>query len=146
MKPKAFGLSAIAAAAFVLPALAQPSPVVVFDQSKIQTLTGTVQDLDWMNPKSVLSVTVKDPKTGEPTKWAFQLAAPERAIKSGWMHNSLKNGDQVTLTMHPARDGSHVGQLVSATLPDGSIVGGDEPVKGGKARSFLREPTSASPS
>jgi hypothetical protein len=130
MKRSVLVLAAIAAVTFTTPAFAQ-RPAIVFDQKKFVVVNGTVKDLDWMNPRSVLTVMVKDPKIGKETPWSFELSAPQRAVKSGWMHNSLQPGDKVTLTMHPAKNGTHTGQLVRATLPDGTMVGGDEPVLGG---------------
>src|ERR1700730_9314727 len=130
MKRNVLGLAAVTAVMFTMPAFAQ-RPAVVFDQTKFVVVNGTVKDLDWMNPRSVLTVMVRDPKLGKELPWSFELSAPQRAIKSGWMHNSLKPGDQVTLTMHPAKNGTHTGRLVRATLPDGTMVGGDEPLLGG---------------
>jgi hypothetical protein len=33
-------------------------------------------------------------------------------------------GQKVTLLIYPMRDGSHGGNLISVTLPDGSTLGG----------------------
>jgi hypothetical protein len=35
----------------------------------------------------------------------------------------VKQGDKVTVRMHPLRDGSYGGQFVSVVLPDGRTLG-----------------------
>ena len=43
---------------------------------------------------------------------------------SGWKPKTLKPGDEITIVTHPLRDGRPGGSLVSATLPDGTRIGG----------------------
>jgi hypothetical protein len=39
----------------------------------------------------------------------------------------IKPGDKITVAMHPLRDGSYGGQLVSVTLPSGKVLGDRQP-------------------
>ena len=44
-------------------------------------------------------------------------------LRNGWKPSTLKPGDKVTLTMHPLRNGSPGGSLVSVVVPDGRVLG-----------------------
>jgi hypothetical protein len=37
----------------------------------------------------------------------------------GWAFNSLKPGNELTISFHPAKNGSLVGVLVKVVFPDG---------------------------
>jgi len=123
MNLKSYALGALLVSALAAPALAHHS-FAMFDAAKTITVTGTVKELEWTNPHSWLRVIVMDQATGRPMQWAFELGPPARQIQRGWKPDSLKPGDTVTLDMHPLRDGSRGGQLLSAVLPDGRRVGG----------------------
>ena len=41
----------------------------------------------------------------------------------GLTQNAVHAGDKVTVQIHPFRDGSYGGQFVSATLPNGQVIG-----------------------
>ncbi len=123
MTMKTFSLAALAVAAFAVPALAHHS-FAMFDQDKTVTVTGTVKEMEWTNPHSWLRVMLKDPQTGKEVQWGFEMGPPAQQIRRGWEPDSFKPGDPVTLDMHPLKDGSRGGQLVSAILPNGQRVGG----------------------
>jgi hypothetical protein len=111
------------AAAFVAPALAHHS-FAMFDADKLITVKGTVKQVEWTNPHAWLRVMLKDEATGKDMLWGFEMGPPAQQIRRGWEPDSLKPGDTVTLDMHPLKDGSRGGQLVTAVLPDGRKVGG----------------------
>lgn len=113
-------ITMIAAAA---PAFAHHS-FAMFDGEKTITMTGTVKELEWTNPHSWLRVVVLDRASGRPVQWAFEMGPPARQLLRGWKQDSLKPGDNVTVHIHPLKDGSRGGQLVDAVLPDGRTVGG----------------------
>lgn len=127
MKLKALSFAVIAAAVFVTPALSQIYRFLDYDMRQVTEIKGTVQRLDWMNPNSELHIFVRDNATGNIEEWTLVMGPTTRSAASGWTKDSLKPGDRVTLRMHPSRDGSHSGQLVSATLPDGRTLQATEP-------------------
>jgi transcription termination factor Rho len=51
-------------------------------------------------------------------------------IDAGWRKNSLKPGDEVTVTVRPAKSGKPVGAIVRVEFADGKtlVVGGTEAV------------------
>jgi hypothetical protein len=50
----------------------------------------------------------------------FQLS------KAGWNRNSIKPGDQVTVTLSPSRAGTPTGVMYLVILPDGRRVETDD--------------------
>ena len=94
-----------------------------FDLSKTITLTGTVKEFQWTNPHSWIQLMVMD-ASGSAVEWSIEMSAPSSLVRQGWKPKLLKPGDQVTVAMHPLRDGRPGGSLVSATLADGTRIGG----------------------
>ena len=122
MKIRTLSLAIVAAVAFATPAFAHHS-FAMFDSEKLITFKATVKQLEWTNPHSWLRVMIPD-QAGQSREWGLEMGPPARQIQRGWKPDSLKPGDTVTVDIHPLRDGSRGGQLVSAVLPDGRRVGG----------------------
>jgi len=92
-----------------------------FDIHKTVTVSGTVSKIEWINPHSYLTITVKD-ANGTSQKWAFELGgagALRRAGMSRADRGGLKPGDEVTATALAARDGSNSGFLQELKVGDG---------------------------
>jgi hypothetical protein len=121
MKFKALSLAATAIFALAVPASAHHS-FAMFDATKDVTLKGTVKEFEWTNPHSWLRVTVVDEKTGKPVLWALELSSPARLTTMGMHRDSVKAGDQVSVTFHPMKDGTRGGQFMAAVLPGGKNV------------------------
>jgi hypothetical protein len=98
------------------PALAHHS-FSMFDRDKTLTLNGTVKQLEWTNPHAWLHVMVDE--NGKTIEYPLEMQAIGQAVKNGWKPDSVKPGDKVSVVMHPLRSGSHGGQLLYVTLPDG---------------------------
>ena len=95
----------------------------MFDADKTITMTGTVKEFEWTNPHSWLRLMIVDQTTGQPVQWLLELGSPVQQERVGMTHDSLKPGDKVTVTMHPLKDGSRGGGLLTVTLPTGKTVG-----------------------
>jgi uncharacterized protein DUF6152 len=121
MNLKVVSLTAIAVAALTASALAHHS-FAMFDQTQTITLQGTVKEFEWVNPHSWLRVTVNDEKLGRPVVWALELSSPSRLVTMGMRADSVKPGDQVSVTFHPLKDGARGGQFIQAVLPGGKQV------------------------
>jgi Family of unknown function (DUF6152) len=118
MNFKAFRLAAVAVFALAAPAFAHHS-FAMFDADKTVTITGTVKEFEWTNPHAWLRVMVQDQTAGKPLQWALEMGSPGQQAGRGWKPDSVKPGDKVTITLHPLKDGSRGGQLLSAVLPSG---------------------------
>jgi len=123
MNLKALCLAAAAGGAagtvllFAVPALAHHS-FAIFDQSQVISLTGTVEEFEWINPHAWLHLTITD-DDGNAALWAFEGGATGQLARLGWAPDSLGPGDEITIGFRPLRDGSRGGQLMRVTLPDG---------------------------
>jgi hypothetical protein len=85
--------------------------------AKNVTLKGTVTEWVWANPHCVLRFDVTD--NGEVAHWVAETTAPPSLIQRGWTKQSLKPGDQVTVTVLPVKNGRTVGRLIEVVFPDG---------------------------
>ena len=94
----------------------------MFDRDKTVTLAGTVKSFEIMAPHGWLRILVPEPG-GSPDEWSIELGGPGQVRLMGLTESAIHAGDKVTVQVHPLRDGSYGGQFVSATLPDGRIVG-----------------------
>ena len=76
-----------------------------YDAKKPVTLTGTVSNVEWMNPHVYffLDVTGED---GKVANWAFEMGPPNGLQRSGWTRNTIKIGDEFIVEGFLARNGS----------------------------------------
>ena len=82
------------------------------------TLMGTITCFDWSNPHTQVHIDVKDDK-GNVVHWNLENQPPSILTHAGWTRNSLKPGDQVSILISPAKNGSPVGLLSKVTFPNG---------------------------
>ena len=104
-----------------LPALPHHSFAAEYDANKPVTLTGTVTKVEWMNPHARFYIDVTDNK-GVVANWELELGSPNGLMHQGWTRNSLKKGDQVTVTGALAKDGAKLVNARKITLADGTQV------------------------
>ncbi len=95
---------------------------VMFETTKQVTLSGTVTSFEWTNPHTYIELDVKD-EAGAVKHWSIELGSPSILQQSGWKHNTLKKGLEVTLLVNPLKNGNPGGLLIQATLPDGKKLG-----------------------
>ncbi|MGZ3275866.1 MAG: DUF6152 family protein [Caulobacteraceae bacterium] len=94
----------------------------MFDQSKSVTLKGAVRDFIWSNPHVFIQLVAPGAKGGT-QEWSIEMSSPEHLSRVGWKHGTLKPGDQVTVVIHPTRDGIKGGQYLSGIGPNGPFPG-----------------------
>ena len=111
----ALAISASAPAAFAHHSYA------MFDESKKMTVEGTVKQFQWTNPHGWIHVVVMT--NGKPVVWSIETGAPGGMARQGWMPKTIGPGDKISITFHPLRDGHPGGSYMSATLPDGKVMG-----------------------
>jgi Family of unknown function (DUF6152) len=88
------------------------------DRTKTVELTGTIRQFGWTNPHSWMEVDVPDQKGGIVT-WKVEMTSPAYLVRAGWKSTTVKQGDEVKVTVRPLRDGSPGGLFVSVLLADG---------------------------
>jgi hypothetical protein len=110
------------AAVWVAPVNAHHSFAAEFDGSKPVTLKGVVTQIDWANPHVWFYITVKD-EEGHTARWACEMGAPHQLQQRGWLRNTMKVGDVVTVAGSLARDGSKRANARVVTTADGKTLG-----------------------
>lgn len=91
-----------------------------YDPSKSVTVTGTVTEYDFVNPHVMISVDVKN-ASGNVEKWEGEMTSPNHLGRAGWTKNTIKAGDQVTLTGYPARSGATT-MIIHKVLKNGEEI------------------------
>ena len=86
------------------------------------TLKGTVKSWLWSNPHCLLTFDVKG-EDGQVVQWVVETQAPSTIYPSGYRKDSFKPGDQVTVTVEPAKSGRPNGRIAQAILADGTKLG-----------------------
>ena len=97
------------------------------DRTKTVTVEGTVKSFKWGNPHSWLEVEVTNSKGGSDV-WNFEMNPPAYLVRNGWKSTSVKAGDKIKVVGRPFQNGDPGGIFVSATLPNGQVLGsGQQP-------------------
>jgi hypothetical protein len=92
-----------------------------YNMDKELVMKGTVTDWLWANPHCFLKYDTTD-DAGTLSHWAVEVSNPTDMTKRGWSKRSLKPGDEVTVTVRPAKNGAPVGQLLKVVLPNGQTL------------------------
>jgi hypothetical protein len=92
-----------------------------FDVNRQNTYAGVVTRVEWSNPHIYFYVDVKDANQ-KVANWAFEGAGPNTLARLGWLRDSLKVGDHVTVVAYPARDGAYVASAREVRLSNGRKV------------------------
>jgi hypothetical protein len=97
-----------------------------YDSTKSVTLSGVVTEFAFINPHAALYFDAKD-AAGRVVNWAIEMNSPGVLRRAGWTKNTFKAGDQITITVRPARAGTPVG-LINRAQP--VIVNGKQVLSG----------------
>jgi Family of unknown function (DUF6152) len=89
-----------------------------YDFTKLVTTKATVTILEWGNPHCILKFDAKDEK-GAVTAWSLEMYNPLWMARAGWTKETLKPGDEIVVTFHPAKNGSGNGYI---RIPESKIV------------------------
>jgi hypothetical protein len=75
-------------------------------EDTLTLLNGTVVELQFINPHSMIVIDVLD-EAGKPVRWRAELVAPTGLIRQfGWNKNTLKPGDKITVIGRRVKSGS----------------------------------------
>src|SRR6266498_1304334 len=97
MKPTALGLVIAGLLMAAMPVMAHHSFAAEYDGTKPIELKGVVTKVEWANPHIYYYVDVKD-KDGKVTNYAVEGGTPGQLYRQGWRKDSLKVGDEVTVS------------------------------------------------
>jgi Family of unknown function (DUF6152) len=94
----------------------------MFDAEKKVELDGIVKEFQWTNPHAWIMVNVAG-EQGTADAWAIEMNGPSGLVRQGWKPKTLTPGMPIKLVIHPLKDGTHGGQFMAVTLPDGTQLG-----------------------
>src|SRR6202050_4165602 len=77
-----------------------------YNTTETVTVTGAVSEFQFVNPRSIVSLNVKDDK-GETQAWQGELTSPNHLLRANWTATTLKPGDQVTMAGYRAKSGAN---------------------------------------
>jgi len=114
-----------ALATAAVPAVAHHAVSAEFDRNKPVSFTGTVKQVEWMNPHIYTDIEAKDPATGKTVVFQVEGGAPNSLYRSGWRADTLKVGETVSVTGSRAKSETsfRVGNA-TITKADGTRVFG----------------------
>ncbi len=107
---------------FSLPLFAHHG-AAAYDMGKSVILKGTVTQWVWANPHCILQLDVTDDH-GQVVQWSAETENPSSMVHYGYTKQSLKPGDQVTVTVVPVKNGKPFGRIVEVVLPNGQKLAG----------------------
>jgi hypothetical protein len=113
---------AMGASVFSLPSFAHHG-YAAYDTDKKVTIKGTVTQFFWANPHCVLQLDVTDDH-GQVVHWGAETENPTTMTRQGWTKDSMKPGDQVTVTVLPVKNGKPIGRIVEVVLSNGQKLAG----------------------
>ena len=82
------------------------------------TLKGAITAFKFVNPHVLVSFDVPDNKRGT-VSWLASGPSVINWTRTGWNRNSLKAGDQVVVTLFPARNGKPEGVVKKMVAANG---------------------------
>jgi hypothetical protein len=105
-------------------ASAHHSPSSIFDMSKKFVLTGTLTQVEWVNPHIAVYIDAKKADGSGVESWKFESAPPSWLRRVGVNSGDFKKaiGQTVTVEGNRARDGSTYGFLQKITFADGNSL------------------------
>jgi hypothetical protein len=97
----------------------------MFDRTRMVTLKGTVKAFNWTNPHTWTYVLARNDQGGT-DEWAIEGGSPNilARVDARWTKNSLKPGDEITITVYPTKDGRKVGSMGAVTYASGEVLKG----------------------
>ena len=84
---------------------------IAYNQSNPTVIKGTVTEFSWTNPHAHLLLDVKD-AGGKVSQYAVEMNSPGVMIRQGWTKRQFKVGDEVAITVYPAKVGTPIGSCI----------------------------------
>jgi hypothetical protein len=105
MKTKLLIAPALAVCCWItLPLFAHHGDAGRYEEDTV-VLTGTVVDLQLVDPHSIIILDVMNDK-GQPVRWQAELGGRTGLSRLGWTKNTLKAGDKITITGRKVKSGA----------------------------------------
>jgi hypothetical protein len=88
--------------------------------SKMLTMKGVVTEWRWRNPHVFLVWSAKD-DSGKVVEWVGEVSSITSMQSEGMSRTSFKGGEEITVSVAPARSGAPQGLLLKVVMADGKV-------------------------
>ena len=85
------------------------------------TVKGVVAEYRWLNPHVFILWTAKDDK-GATVTWTGEFSSPSSMLSEGISKATFKAGDEIGVTLIPAKGGQPYGLVLKIVRGDGKVV------------------------
>jgi hypothetical protein len=107
-----------------IPLYAHHGTAGVYDNTVRITTKATVTQYIWANPHVQVYFKLKNDK-GEEQTWGIETVSPGNALANGWTKNTFKFGDQILVSLVPAKGDRTFGTCAQIVIvADGRRFGG----------------------
>lgn len=89
-----------------------------YDISKMVTVKGAVTNVQWTNPHVEVDMDVSN-ATGKTEKYVVESVSPLGLSRNGWTKDSVKPGDQITVTGNLSKNGTRILRLKKIVFSGG---------------------------
>lgn len=97
-----------------------------YDPTTTVTVSGVVTEFKFVNPHVLVLWDAKD-ESGAVQHWSGERSGPNSmARNAGWNRNTIKPGDQVTVTGRPARNRSNTMAISKIVLNGRELISGGD--------------------
>ena len=93
----------------------------VYERDSSITLTGTVTQIEWVNPHAILRLRVEDGE-GSDVEWLVEMDPPGALMQRGWTRDSITAGQIVTVEGFRALNGESRTEAKTITLSSGAAL------------------------
>jgi len=107
-----------------MPAMAHHSVAAEYDFDKPVEFTGTLKQMEWINPHAMLHLEVTN-QDGTKTVWIFQTTGAGALRQKGLARASqggLAVGETYTIAGFAAKNGKSQGFIKTLKMPDGRLI------------------------
>ena len=101
-----------------VPLMAHHSFAAEYDAQKPVKFTGTVTQMEWINPHAWIHMDVKQPD-GKVVNWMVEAGAPNALLRRGFNKQSLLPGTVISVEGYQAKDGANRANGRDITYQDG---------------------------
>ena len=109
-----------------VPSYSHHATSIVYDVTQSITISGTVTDFRFVNPHTFIYLDVRG-ENGEVVSWFCGLPSNTNLSQSdGWTKETLKPGDEISVTGAPARGGEPSVWVQQAILNGEPLLSGEQ--------------------
>ena len=117
----AVAMFALGLAGLVMPMAAHHSVPGTYDIDVTIKLRGVVTKVEWRNPHARVWMDSRN-EDGSVSSWQLELPGPNALRQKNVNLDFVKQGDQITVDLWRAKDGTRLAHALTMAIPDGRVL------------------------